>query len=168
MLFSSLRHRQLRVCVPVLALLMALPAQADAYHDVLQLGLQGKTAAALKRAREQSAQNPQDPQWHFLVGKLLQDSGQRDQALQVFTTLSQEFPDLPEPHNNRAVLLAARGELAQAREALEMALRANPEYALAHENLGDVYQRLAAVEYARARALGTPGTTSPAMKEKAP
>jgi ribosomal protein L22 len=32
-----------------------------------------------------------------------------------------------------------------------MALRLNPNYATAHENLGDVYARLAAQEYVRAQ-----------------
>lgn len=138
-----------------LTLLAGAWVHADTYSDVIQLSLHGKPEQALQQARQHSEKNPNDPQWRFLVGKFLQDMGRRDEALQELTTLSQEFPELPEPHNNRAVLLAARGELAQAREALEMAIRANPDYALAHENLGDVYQRLAAAAHSRARSLAS-------------
>lgn len=136
-----------------LTLLAGAWAHADAYDEVIQLALHGKPEQALQQARQRSEKHPHDPQWRFLVGKFLQDMGRRDEALRELTALSQEFPELPEPHNNRAVLLAARGELAQAREALKMAIRANPEYALAHENLGDVYLRLAAAAHGRARSL---------------
>ena len=44
---------------------------------------------------------------------------------------------------------AAAGRYDQARTALEAALRANPQYAVAHENLGDVYARLAEQAWAR-------------------
>ena len=42
-----------------------------------------------------------------------------------------------------AVLYAGRGEYEKARESLEMAIRTHPSYATAHENLGDVYAKLA-------------------------
>jgi tetratricopeptide (TPR) repeat protein len=58
------------------------------------------------------------------------------------------------------VIQAAEGRLDQAREALETALRNDPAYATAHENLGDIYVRLALREYQRA---GTPG---PELKRK--
>ena len=39
------------------------------------------------------------------------------------------------------------------RNALEMAVRNNPNYAVAHENLGDIYTRLAQQSYTRSLQL---------------
>jgi len=61
---------------------------------------------------------------------------------------------LPEPYNNLAVLLAAQGRIDRARDLLETALRHDPSYAVAHENLGDVFLRLAQREYERAVSAG--------------
>jgi Flp pilus assembly protein TadD len=59
----------------------------------------------------------------------------------------ESFPDLPEPYNNLAVLQAAAGQLDRARALLEIALRMDPSYRTAHENLGDVFVRLAQRAY---------------------
>ena len=70
----------------------------------------------------------------------------------VFERLTQDHPDLPEPYNNLAVLHAARGQLDRARELLEQALRHDPNYFAAQENLGDVFARLAQRAYEKASA----------------
>ena len=49
-----------------------------------------------------------------------------------------------------AVLYAAQNQFERARATLEMALKNNPRYAVAYENLGDVYARLAAEAYDKA------------------
>ena len=72
----------------------------------------------------------------------------------VFTALTEDLPSLPEPHNNLAVLQAANGQTRQARVSLEAAIRADPEYAVAHENLGDVHMRLALESYRNAATSG--------------
>jgi tetratricopeptide (TPR) repeat protein len=68
----------------------------------------------------------------------------------IFRQLNQDYPELPEPYNNLAVLYAGQGDLDKARIALEMAIRTNPSYAAAHENLGDVLLQLASQSYAKA------------------
>ena len=93
---------------------------------------------------------PNDLQLRFQRGVVLADSGRNDEAIETFAALSQDFPELPEPHNNLAVLYAARGELDRARAALEEAVRALPSYSLANENLGDIHLRLAERAYQRA------------------
>jgi tetratricopeptide (TPR) repeat protein len=40
----------------------------------------------------------------------------------VFTKLTDDYPELPEPYNNLAVLYAAAGQYDKARAALEMAI----------------------------------------------
>jgi tetratricopeptide (TPR) repeat protein len=65
----------------------------------------------------------------------------------------QDYPELAEPHNNLAAIHAAAGEYGKARAELEEALRLNPLYTPAHENLGDVQALLAGQSYARALRL---------------
>jgi tetratricopeptide (TPR) repeat protein len=91
--------------------------------------------------------SPRDPQLRFLKGVALTDLKQTEPAITLFTALSQDFPELPEPYNNLAVLHANNGDLDRARVSLEAAVRALPTYAIAHENLGDLYLRLAARQY---------------------
>ncbi len=59
----------------------------------------------------------------------------------MFTKLSEDYPELPEPYNNLAVLYAQQKQYDKARTALEMAIRTHPSYAIAYENLGDIYAK---------------------------
>ena len=98
---------------------------------------------ALAKADAYIAGKPRDPQMRFLRGVILTEQGKQAEAIAAFTQLTQDFPELPEPYNNLAVLYAAQSQFDKARAALEMAIKLNPDYATAHENLGDVYARLA-------------------------
>ena len=84
------------------------------------------------------------------------ESQRTDEAVAAFRSLTEDFPELPEPYNNLAVIYAERGQYGQARDALETAVRNNPRYATAQENLGDVYIQLAREAYSRAQR-NTPG-----------
>jgi tetratricopeptide (TPR) repeat protein len=106
---------------------------------------------------------PKDPQMRFLKAIALSDLKRFDDSIVIFTALTQEFPELPEPYNNLAVLYANAGDLQKARIALEDAVRALPNYALGHENLGDVYVRLAAQQFETA-AKSNPKNKSAAQK----
>lgn len=108
------------------------------------------------------AERPREPQARFLKGIALTDEGKTDDAIAVFRALLADFPELPEPRNNLAVLYAQKGEYAQARDELELAVRTAPDYAVAHENLGDVYARLAQVEYEKTVALDKRNRTAAA------
>ena len=90
-----------------------------------------------------SAERPREPQARFMKGLALSDQGKTDEAIAVFRGVLADFPELPEPRNNLAVLYAQKGEYALARDELERAVQTAPDYAVAHENLGDVYARLA-------------------------
>jgi Flp pilus assembly protein TadD len=94
--------------------------------------------------------SPRDAQLQFLRGVALADLKKTDSAILIFTGLTQDFPELPEPYNNLAVLYATEGDLDKAKGALEAAIKALPNYALAHENLGDLYLQLAARQFDRA------------------
>ena len=137
--------------------LMCFSALADEYDDVSQLIRAGQLPEAMLKADQYLTTKPRDPQMRFLKGMIQQGSGKIADALATFTALTEEYPELPEPHNNAAVLYAAQNQFDKARAALEMAIRTNPNYATAHENLGDVYTRLASQAYLRAQELGAPG-----------
>ena len=139
-------------------------AETPAYKEVQQLLRAGQWQQAQQRADAYLASNAQDPQMRFLKGVAQQQGGQSANAQQTFTQLTQDYPELPEPYNNLAVLHAAQNQLEQARAALDMAIRLNPDYGTAHQNLGDVYTRLAAQAYARAVALDASG--NPALRTR--
>ncbi|HSV58396.1 MAG TPA: tetratricopeptide repeat protein [Variovorax sp.] len=128
-------------------------ARADQYSDVNSLLRQGKADEALAKADAYIADKPRDPQMRFLRGVILTEQGKPAEATSTFVALTQEFPELPEPYNNLAALYAGQSQFDKAREALETAIKLNPGYATAHENLGDVYVRLAAQSYGRAQRL---------------
>jgi tetratricopeptide (TPR) repeat protein len=99
------------------------------------------------------ATDAKNPQARFLKGVVQTDQAETDAAIATFQALNEDYPELPEPYNNLAVIWAQRGEYDKARRALEVALVTRPDYTIAHENLGDIYVRLAGAEYERAVAL---------------
>jgi Flp pilus assembly protein TadD len=143
----------LRLLALACALLLPAAAFADDYADVNLLLRAGKYTEALAKADQYIAGKPRDPQMRFLKGMVQTQAGRTADAIATFTQLTEEYPELPEPYNNLAVLYAGRSEFDKARAALEAAVRANPAYAIAHENLGDVYAKLAAISYAKAQQL---------------
>jgi tetratricopeptide (TPR) repeat protein len=136
----------------LVAVLVALsgPAWADAVGEAQRLLEQRRLPEALGRVDAALAANARDPRGRFLRGLILTEMGRRDEAVGVFQQLTVDFPELAEPYNNLAVLHAQQGRLDQARAALELAVRLQPKNAMAFENLGDVYVRLAGQAYDQA------------------
>lgn len=151
---------QLLRLVALTALLGAGVAHAEDYSDITQLLKSGKAAEALVKADQRLATTPRDPQLRFLRGVAQADSGKQGEAITTFTKLTEEYPELPEPYNNLAVLYANQNQLDKARTALEMAIRTNPSYATAHENLGDIYAKLASQAYNKALQLDATSANS--------
>ena len=133
-------------------------AHADDYTDALQLLRTGKLVEAQAKADAFLAAKPRDPQMRFLKGVIQRDSGKVNEAIATFSKLTEDFPELPEPYNNLAVLYAGQSQFDKARAALEQAIRTNPSYATAHENLGDVYAKLASQAYNKALQLDSGNT----------
>ena len=142
---------RLSIAFALLFSLWGSAAHANEYDDVNALLRQGKSNEALAKADTYIAGKPRDPQMRFLRGVILTEQNKQAEAVAAFTQLTQDFPELSEPYNNLAALYASQSKFDQARAALEQALKLNPNYATAHENLGDVYARLAAQEYVRAQ-----------------
>ncbi len=128
-------------------------AQADNYAEVNRLLRSGQLTEALNKADQYLSSTPRDPQMRFIKGVIQTEGGKVSDAIATFSKLTEEFPELPEPYNNLAVLYAGQSQFDKARAALEMAIRTNPSYATAHENLGDVYAKLASNAYSKALQL---------------
>ena len=140
-------------------ILAAAPALADEVQAINQQFSTGDLAGALTRADAYLVKHPQDAQVRFLKGLILTDQGKTSEAIAVFTALTEEYPELPEPYNNLAVLHASQENFQEAQFALEAAIRAYPAYAIAHENLGDIYARMAWAAYDKALALDSKNAT---------
>ncbi|SHN14451.1 tetratricopeptide repeat protein [Rhizobacter sp. OV335] len=125
-------------------------ARADEYGDVDSLLGAGRLAEANQKADQFLSAKPKDARMRFLKGLVLSEQGKSNEAIAVFVKLTEDHPELPEPHNNLAVLYSKQGQYEQARRSLEAAIRTNPSYATAYENLGDVYAKLASQAYSRA------------------
>lgn len=126
---------------------------ANSYEDASKLFRQGNYAGALEKIETVITANPRDARARFLKGLILTEQSKPAEAISVFTSLTEDYPELPEPYNNLAVLYASQGQYDKARKSLEMAIRTHPSYAIAHENLGDVYAKMASEAYDKALQL---------------
>jgi Flp pilus assembly protein TadD len=140
-------------CLPVLA------ADAPSAREIERLYRAGETTQAMQGIDRAIAERPANPTLRFLRGVMLSESHRDAEAAEAFVALTRDFPDMPEPYNNLAVLLAGQGDLDGARALLEDALRRDPGYATAQENLGDVLVRLAQRSYEAAASAPRPAAS---------
>ncbi len=155
----------LRFAVAIAALLLslagaAIAAPADDLREAQKLYGQGKLQPAMEKVDAYLKAQPREPQGRFLKGLILTEQKKVTEAVQVFTSLTEDYPELPEPYNNLAVLYASLGNYDKAKSALELAIHTHPSYATAHENLGDIYAQLASRAYDRALQLDKTNTTA--------
>jgi tetratricopeptide (TPR) repeat protein len=126
---------------------------ADDIEDATRLFKQGQRSEALAKVNDYLANKPKDAQARFLKGLILTEQGKTPDAIKIFSALTDDYPDLPEPYNNLAVLYAGQGQYDKAKLLLERAISTHPSYATAHENLGDIYAKMASQAYDRALQL---------------
>ena len=131
---------------------VAIAAEED-YQRALKLVQQGQIKAAQAPLDSYLKSAPQELRGRFLQGVVLIQLGKLDEATRLYQDLIEEFPQHPEPFNNLAVLYGMQGQYDKARAVLEMALHTHPSYAVAYENLGDVYSRMASQAYEKALQL---------------
>jgi tetratricopeptide (TPR) repeat protein len=136
-------------------LLAAAPAWAasPAVDEATTFINKGQFDQALSRLDSHLKSAPQDAEARFTRGLVLVRLNRNDDAAKAFADLTRDYPQLPEPYNNLAVIYAQQGDYDKARDALESALATHPSYPVAHENLGDIYAALAAAAYNRALSL---------------
>lgn len=151
------------LCHGIVALLLTCCAAATAADEIADIGKLlkgGQLEQASQRVDALLAAKPRDAQGQFLKGLILTEQNKTTEAIAAFTRLTELYPELPEPYNNLAVLYAGLGQYERARQALEMAIRTHPSYATAHENLGDVYAKLASQAYDKALQLDSNNPTA--------
>jgi tetratricopeptide (TPR) repeat protein len=139
------------------------PAISAEMKEARDFALREKWQEASEIIDKALSSKPRDPQWRFLQGVVLAGTGKSAEAIRTFEALTEDFPELSEPYNNLAALYVDQNELHKARLLLERAVQNRPDYALAHENLGDIYTRLAAQSYRQALASRQP---APSVKLK--
>lgn len=151
-IFDQLFHLVISLCCG-LALCTSQIVYAGDIEDSNSLFKNGQYNLSLDKVNGYLADHPKDAQGRFLKGLILTEQGKTMDAIKIFSALTDDYPELPEPYNNLAVLYAGQGQYEKAKLALEMALRTHPSYATAHENLGDIYSKMASLAYDRALQL---------------
>jgi tetratricopeptide (TPR) repeat protein len=139
----------------------ARKAYAQSLKEARALIADKRYTDAIATLDKLTAERPREPQARFLKGVALTDAGKTDEAIAAFQGVLNEYPELPEPRNNLAVLYAQKGDYALARDELEAAIGAAPDYVIAYENLGDIYARLAMVNYEKAIARDARNRSAP-------
>jgi len=150
----------LLIATTLLFSLLFTPAYADDIKNAQELTKQGKYAEALDQLNKFLNTHPNDAQARFQKGIILTEQNKSSEAIKVFSDLTQDYPSLPEPYNNLAVLYFSLGQYDKAKAALEAAIRTHPSYATAHENLGDIYAKMASQAYDKALQLDKSNTTA--------
>jgi tetratricopeptide (TPR) repeat protein len=135
-------------------------AYADDIEDANRMFKNGQHSQALDKVNSYLAEKPKDAQARFLKGLIFTEQGKTMDAIKIFSALTEDYPELPEPYNNLAVLYASQDQYEKAKLALEMAIRTHPSYATAHENLGDIYAKMASQAYDRALQLDRSSTST--------
>ncbi len=150
---------------PIMAFSLALSTtvmagSAEDLKDAAKLYQQNKFDAAMTKVNGVLAQTPKDAQGRFLKGLIFTEQKKITDAIQMFTSLTEDYPELPEPYNNLAVLYAGQGNYDKAKAALELAIHTHPTYGTAYENLGDIYAQLARRSYDKALQLDKSNATA--------
>src|SRR6186997_1296743 len=96
----TLRRALFGVCMAACTAVLAAPA--DDLKEAQRLYAQGKVPGAMEKVDAYLKEMPKDTQGRFLKGLLLVEEKKSAEAIQVFTALTEEFPELPEPYNNLA------------------------------------------------------------------
>ncbi len=144
----------------VLLLCFSLNSATADIQDANKLFKRGQQTQALSKVNNILASHPKDAQARFLKALILTEQRQTEESIRMFTALTVDYPELPEPYNNLAVIYADQGQYEKAKTALEMALRTHPSYSTAHKNLGDIYAKMASQAYDRALQLDRNNTNS--------
>jgi colicin import membrane protein len=83
----------------------------------------------------------------FVTARALAGQDKVNDAIEIYRSLTQMHPGLPEPFNNLGLLHLFQGRYENAELAFLEALRIDPRYGEAQENLGDVHARMALRAY---------------------
>jgi len=115
-----------------------------------QLIVQKQYAKAIQSGEQTLRQTPQDANTRFLAAYAYQMTGKTDQAIKMYEDLIRDEPQLPEPRNNLAMIFLAQGDYDRASQLLVSAINTRINYAIAYNNLSQVYKGIASEAYRRA------------------
>ncbi|WP_460873429.1 tetratricopeptide repeat protein [Paralcaligenes ginsengisoli] len=148
-----------------------IPLTASQITDRISAMLnQGQNQQALDVIEKRIAQEQSgymlgtDVQLLFLHARALAALGRSNEAITIYQNMTTLYPELPEPWNNLAALYIKQGKLEMARDALQMALTANPNYPTAKANMGQVQLMLARQSFEQAAQLGVSNARSKAVE----
>lgn len=131
----------------------AIPPNVAALNAVHLALRNGDKTKALQLTEDGLKTFTGDAQLRFARAAILSDLGRNDEAASLLQDLSNQFPELPEPYNNLAVIRAAQGHHAEAERLLKQAIAAQSNYITARDNLGDLYVVMALAAYSDALSL---------------
>ncbi len=123
---------------------------AGPVEDLRLLISRGDLPGALLAADKALQARPRDATLRFLRAVVLMEMRRDQEALTLFTELTHEYPELPDPYNNLALLQARAGRLEEARLSLQQALLNDPHHHAARVNLGQIHLWLAAQAWEQA------------------
>lgn len=126
----------------LVAVCMSVPVFAAS--DAVQGAVPAPTTASLET---EVAAKPNDYQAWFKLGVVYSSEHHFHQAINAFRKVIALRPDLAEPHNNLAVIYNELGDDDSAVQELQIALKKQPGYTKAEENLADLYLKLAIEHY---------------------
>lgn len=110
----------------------------------------GEYQQALTQIDRLLKETPKNTNALFLRAVALERLTRSKEASIIYQRLISESPELPEPHNNLAVLYARKGDYHAAEQVLQSAIKTHPSYATAHNNLSNIYKTLASIAYNKA------------------
>jgi tetratricopeptide (TPR) repeat protein len=154
------RYFSISLVTVALSFSLSAACHADSLAEANRLMKKGQQTQALEQVDKHLADQPKDPQGRFLKGIILTELNRATEAIAIFQKLTEDYPELPEPYNNMAVIYAQQKQYEKAKQALEMAIRTHPAYATAHENLGDIYARMASQAYDKALQIDSSNTSA--------
>jgi len=141
-------HRILYIAIFILSTGPLLAATS--VQDIQSL-LDKKLYVQAARSGEQLLQKHSgDPDIEFLTAYAYQMSQQSGKAARYYQELIREYPELPEPRNNLAMIYLSNGDYDRASELLVNAINTHRSYATAYENLSNIYTGIASEAYRRA------------------
>ncbi len=111
---------------------------------------EGRFAAAARDGQALLERQPKQLRVRFLTAYALQMSDQPEPAIALYEALISDYPDLPEPRNNLAMIHLAAGDYDRASRLLVDAINTHPSYATAYDNLSRIYKAIASEAYRRA------------------
>ena len=151
--FAAKNPLRVAVASALFAFSLDAAAQNNDLQDINRTLKAGQSQLALDRVNVYLTTKPKDAVGRFIRGLAQSELGKTNDAIATFQSLTEDYPELPEPYNNLAVLYSSKGQFEKARVALELAIQTHPSYSTAHENLGDIYAKLASQAYDKALQL---------------